>query len=486
MTDDRARHLAQMLDALAEEVATRGAEGWLVGGCLRNALLGLDVADVDVALTTPPREIARTVRRRFALGMAALARDTYRLVMRERGERGPVIQLDLSPLHGATVVEDLAQRDFRVNALALPLAAYRQLFDMPARRSDADNAPPIPPLDLLDPLGGLADLRAGVLHPAGEEALYHDPGRILRAARLIAAQGFRPSDATRDQARQASRLLPLLPSDRLGEELSWLLALPRCADGLVFLAEVGALGALFPALGAADLSAHAIASIAATADLQADAPAQASPLGALAELAPLRAWLAAPATGGHPRFASLRRTLLLHAGCHGAGRETGAARGRSAAFQRLPDTAREQSNARHAAACIHWRAAFAAGAVTEPALRHFFARYHDDGTSVLVAAAACNAALVVAPLPGVRFSGDITPAIRAVVLTFFAARERLLPPRLLDGAALFYELGMPPGPAIGRILRAVRTAQLDGDITTRDEALALARRLGEADARAEA
>jgi tRNA nucleotidyltransferase/poly(A) polymerase len=476
MTADPLHHWAPLLDALAEEVAARGAEGWLVGGCLRNALLGLDVADVDVALTIPPLEIARTIRQRCALGMATLACDTYRLVRRKRGERGPDMQLDLSALHGATIADDLAQRDFRVNALALPLAAYRQLLDLLARQSGADDVPLASLPDLLDPLGGLADLRARVLNPASAEALYLDPGRILRAARLIAAQGFRPSDATRVQARQASRMLPFLPPDRLREELSWLLAQPRCADGLTFLGEVGALGALFPTLAAADVAAHAIASIAATADLQTEAPAQASPLGALAMLPPLRAWLAAPDIGGHPRIVGLRRTLLLHAGRHEAGQEAGAASRQSiAACYRLSGTARERAYARPAAACIGWRAAFAAGPVPEPTLRHCFARYRNNGVTVLVAAAACNAALARAPLPGMQFSEHVTPAICDVVETFFVARERLLPPLLLDGAALLRELGMPPGPAVGRLLRAVRNAQLDGDITTRDEALKLAR-----------
>jgi hypothetical protein len=94
---------------------------------------------------------------------------------------------------------------------------------------------------------------------------------------------------------------------------------------------------------------------------------------------------------------------------------------------------------------------------------------------VLVAAAACNEALAASLAWDVQPSLEVVGRARAVLAIYFADRARLVPPRLLRGADLIAELDVAAGPEVGRVLAVVRRAQLDGEIGTREEALAYAR-----------
>ncbi|MGH2484748.1 MAG: hypothetical protein ACRDHE_01925, partial [Ktedonobacterales bacterium] len=141
--------------AALEQFAAQCARGWLVGGCLRDALLGLAVRDLDLVVDGDPLALARAVADAGGYALAVLRPDAARLV--PRGAAGT--WLDISRLRGPTIAADLALRDFRINALALPLerrAAFLATVSAPA-----DGAALVAlEAALLDPLGGLADLRA--------------------------------------------------------------------------------------------------------------------------------------------------------------------------------------------------------------------------------------------------------------------------------------------------------------------------------------
>ena len=475
----------RLLDETARAVDRLGARGWIVGGCLRDALLGVPVGDIDLAVTCEPAALANAVRATLPITIARLRR-SVRLGLRTAGD-GSTCQLDIAPLHGAAITADLARRDFTVNALALPLDARDELLPMLSGALAAANARNLP--HLIDPFGGLAHLRDRVLHPASDSALRDEPGRVLRAARLIAAAGFIPSETLLERARDAVPLLGMLSPDRVRDELNTLLALPRCAAGLRFLAAVGALPSLFPTLASPHVTAHALASVAASECLQTGATRDPL-LAPLATLAPLCDWYAARLPNGNPRIVALRWGLLFHA---------------AKQHRQLPNEVNE-ANLNRLSAYIaasadavsmgkrlskaehdvlhkvltfmqYARRAFTAGPDDVGSRRHLL---EIEGEAVLnadVAAACCNAALAVAPLEGELPSPEVAPRVRALLEAFFTDRERLIPPRLLDGADLIRELGVVPGPAIGRVLAEVRRAQLDGRITTRAEALAWARAL---------
>jgi poly(A) polymerase len=469
----------RLLDVTAWALDRFGARGWIVGGCLRDALLGIPVGDVDLAVTCDPAALANAVRAALPVTLARLRR-SVRLGL--RAGNGFVCQLDIAPLHGAEITADLARRDFTVNALALPLDARDDLLPLLSSTPLAGTAIDLP--YLIDPFGGLEHLHSRVLHPASDSALRDEPGRILRAARLIASYGFRPSETLLDRARDAVPLLGTLSPDRVRDELNALLALPRCAAGLRFLAAAGALPAIFPTLSPPDVTAHALASVAASEDVQTGATRDPL-LAPLATLAPLRDWYAARLPNGNPRIVALRWGLLLHAAKrHSASQPANDPASLTAAVVASEDAVTlslRLSGPEHD--ILHkvliWsqgiRAAAAMSPLDERIIRHLIEQEGEPVIDACVAAACCNAALAVAPLEGEAPSPDVAPRVGVLLEVFFTDRERLIPPRLLDGANLIRALGMQPGPAIGRVLRDVRRAQLDGQLATRAEALAWAR-----------
>jgi poly(A) polymerase len=156
--------------------ALGGTNAWVVGGTVRDELLGRPVKDVDVALAGDPegpaRRLADAVRGPvFALSEAFGA---WRVI-----DPGAGRVFDLSPLQGDTIEEDLRRRDFTVNAMARPVAL------------DALGTVGVGG-ELLDPLGGRADLEARTLRVLGPEAYESDALRPLRLARFAAELGFEP------------------------------------------------------------------------------------------------------------------------------------------------------------------------------------------------------------------------------------------------------------------------------------------------------
>src|SRR5215467_1766026 len=168
-----------ILDNLAARLGELGATGWIVGGSLRDALLGLPVRDIDLAVTVDPLALARELVSDRNGSIARLQRATIRVVLREF----PQGHLDIVRLRGSHIEDDLALRDFRVNALALPLWARESFLQWLVRNGETQQAL-VPPL--VDPYGGLSDLGARRLDVVRDSAFRDDPGRILRGARLKA------------------------------------------------------------------------------------------------------------------------------------------------------------------------------------------------------------------------------------------------------------------------------------------------------------
>jgi tRNA nucleotidyltransferase/poly(A) polymerase len=222
MTD--ARFIRSALDALPRDGV------WLVGGVLRDVLLKRPVRDVDVAVAGDAAAIARRAGARLGVRAFALdaERGTYRLPLKGPGGEGT---LDVSRLQGKNVDEDLARRDYAVNAMALPAAEWGR----PRWRTA-----------LLDPFGGLRDLAARRLRLVSPQALREDPLRLLRGFRFSAELGFRLEPDTRRRIRREARRLSESAAERVREELFKIFATPRAAEALRGLEEAGLLEVVFP------------------------------------------------------------------------------------------------------------------------------------------------------------------------------------------------------------------------------------------------
>jgi poly(A) polymerase len=197
--------------------------GWLVGGCLRDELLGLIVHDIDVVLDGAAEPFSRGLADR--LGGAVFASSdmfgTWRIVAGD-------MRVDVAPLRGSTLEKDLTGRDFTIDALARPLAGG----------------------EIVDPLGGRDDLAAGRLRLCAPGALDDDPLRVVRLARLAHGLGLEADAAAVRAAASASHALASVSGERLRDELSALLGAADAAAAVRDLSAWGALAVVLPELEA--------------------------------------------------------------------------------------------------------------------------------------------------------------------------------------------------------------------------------------------
>ncbi len=195
--------------------ALAGQPAWLVGGAVRDRLLGRSLVDLDLVVDGDPEQAARALAR--AAGRAAcfaLSEDfgAWRVVA-----RGRAWQADVERLRGGSLRADLELRDFTVNAIAESIEGGSQI----------------------DPLGGLEDLTAGRLRMAGPSAFADDPLRVLRLVRMAVELELEPS---RRPARRRAHVSGLrdVSAERVFIELRRILASPRARRGIELMGELGA------------------------------------------------------------------------------------------------------------------------------------------------------------------------------------------------------------------------------------------------------
>jgi tRNA nucleotidyltransferase/poly(A) polymerase len=201
---------------LLEHLAEDGHPSVLVGGCVRDLLEDRPVHDFDVATPAPPERVLELFPHAVPIGLR------HGTVMVPT-PAGPV---DVTRFRsGPRLEDDLAHRDFTVNALAWS-----------------------PGGELRDPHGGAADLAAGRLRAVGDAdaRLAEDPVRALRAARLVAERGLAPDAALVDAMGRAAPTLRGVAPERLRAELERLLVAPRAGDGLRLLRRTGIEAELAP------------------------------------------------------------------------------------------------------------------------------------------------------------------------------------------------------------------------------------------------
>lgn len=208
-------------------LAASGQRAWVVGGAVRDALLGRDVTDWDI-LCSSPRELAEALATGTGGRLLELHAEpaTFRVVL--EAHTAAVRVFDLIAFRGPTLETDLAARDFTINALAAE----------------------IPEGDVVDPLAGLGDLQAGLIRTPARANLHADPLRCLRAYRFHAELGFTIAPETREYLLAEAPRIWEAAGERVGEELLKLLGPPRCAATVEAMAEGGLLWALFPELAA--------------------------------------------------------------------------------------------------------------------------------------------------------------------------------------------------------------------------------------------
>jgi putative nucleotidyltransferase with HDIG domain len=452
--------------------ALDGNEGaWIVGGAVRDAALGDEVSDLDLALAGDPACAAKAVAREGAGHSFELSAEfaTWRAVADDGSW-----QIDVTALRGETIEADLSERDFTIGAVAVPLAGGEPI----------------------DPYGGLADLDRGLLRVVGEGSFASDPLRLLRAARLAAGLRLEVDPGTASLARAEAPRLAEPAGERQLLELRQLLGGPDPMRGVALLDKLGLTPVVLPELEALrgveqgpnhhlDVYGHTLAVLEQTLEVEADLKRFAGERATEVE-----ALLAEPLADEMTRGTALRFGALLHDIGKPATRSErdgwvtfiGHDKDGVAIVGGICDRLRaSRSLTRHLQDLTlhHLRLGFLVHEAPLPPRRvHEYLRATEP-------VAADVTLLTVADRLSARGSGPFATE-EAIEAHLTLAREMLAtaldwrregpPPPLLRGDELAAELGLEEGPELGDLLAELEAAQYAGEVATREEAVEHLRR----------
>lgn len=210
---------------IAGELKAAGFQAWVAGGAVRDLLLRRPVADWDLATDARPETVQRLFGRVVATGMA---HGTVTLVRGNAHYEVTTFRTGRQGRFSDSVEQDLAHRDFTINAMACDPVGHR----------------------LVDPCGGAADLRRGLVRAVGsaDERFADDPLRIMRAVRFAAVFRFRLERETRESITRHLEAFRGVAPERVREELFRLLLAPRPSAGLELLRRTGLMAEVLPEL----------------------------------------------------------------------------------------------------------------------------------------------------------------------------------------------------------------------------------------------
>ena len=441
------------------------SSSWIVGGALRDELLGREITDIDIAVESDPEAAARERAAAVSGPVFQLSEafGAWRVVDRRGGR-----VYDYAPLQGATIEEDLRKRDFTVNAMARPAEGG----------------------ELVDPLGGRADIESRTLRVIGPESYENDPLRALRLARFAAELGFRPDAETERLTAEAAPRVPEASGERIFAELRRLVLAPGAVKGLALADRLGLLHAVLPELAALhdieqshyhhkDVYGHTLEVLERLIELEGEVEGE------------LRAVLHEPLADELTRGQALRFGALLHdigkPATHDV-REDG--RVTFMGHDRLGEEMVRQ-------VCRRLRTSERLSRFLEGITRHHLVlgflvherpldrraiyRYLKRTSPVEVEVTLLSCADRLATR-GKNADRAIDNHMELAKELMPAALEwrRQGPPRLpLRGDELAEELGIEPGPELGRLLAELEEGAYAGEVTSRDQAVEIARRLRE-------
>jgi poly(A) polymerase len=477
-------------------------DAWLVGGAVRDLAAGRTPVDLDIAVPGNATAAAQAIA--AALGGTAFALDAERGVARVAlTDASTVAYLDVSSF-AKGIEADLARRDFTVDAIAAPLLPGGEL------------AP------VLDPHGGIADLKRHVVRMVDASAFADDPLRLLRGVRLAVELDSEIEDATFQAMRQHASLLQRAAFERQRDELMRMFETDRGAVAVRMLDALGLLDVVLPELTPArstdqpvshhfwDVFNHSVETLAALDQMLAPEPFKPSKRNKqYASLVPQqRPWLRSEvaeqlawfeldayldeAPGGTSRRALLKLAGLLHdvskpetktidakGDTHFYGHPEQGAVKTETICRRLRLGNRDTA---FVALLVedHLRPTQLAERRTMPSHRAVYRFFRDlsDAAPACLLLTLADATGATGPrmLPE-RWRGHVAYMSHVLSEGLAQVEEQKTQPKLIDGRDLMQTLGLEQGPDVGRLLSAIEEARAAGEIVSRQDALALATEL---------
>jgi poly(A) polymerase len=470
--------ISSLLARVSHFLTEQRVRAYLTGGLVRDARLGRETADIDIAVSADALEVARQIA--VELGGRYVPLDEENGIGRVVLER---LTLDFTTFRD-DIEDDLARRDFTIDAMAIDLEEF-------VRQPRSAT--------LIDPFRGQDDLDKGIIRAVTETAFPSDPVRLLRAVRLAAELGFSVDGETEALIRQSSSLIGRVAGERVREELLRLLTIPKAGQFLAYLDKLGLLMAVIPEMVETrdveqpkehfwDVLTHSIKTVDAVDfllrqgaweyagdEVLALVPwtdeleqhfnrevSRGSTRGAMVKLAALLHDIAKPQTKAFDESGRMR--FLGHAG-EGAEAAAGI-------LERLRFSAKEIKLV-ELLVKNHLRPTQMSqeGLPSRRAIYRYFRDTGETGIDVFFLSLADHLATRGPTLDLTQWKEHA--ATVAYVLTRHFEEETLtVPPKLIDGYDIMKCFGLSPGPRIGELLEAVREAQAEGEVTSREEALA--------------
>jgi poly(A) polymerase len=454
-------------------------EIYMVGGYLRDYLLGQTSHDIDFITRADPGLVASEVAVKFDGKYFLLHEEenAFRAIFNEGSRR---LTIDFSPIRGQSVEEDISLRDFSINAMAVDVD---RLVDEEKLRL---------PRDLIDKHYGWHDLSRRILRECDNHTFLMDPVRLVRALRFRHTLNMEYEERTLNHMKKYAALILKVPGERVESELMEILMLPGSSRLFAEIEYNPVLQHLFPELIATlgleqnayhhlEVWAHSLLTLDELDELL-DDPSSAYPDFKDAISAHLRE----PLQDIQPRYAFLRLAALYH----DAGKAQTFSRdekGRIHFYKHefesvgsMHDLAGRLRLSRKAtdylARIVEKHMTILLSLQQKPSARHMgrmVQRLGDELVDVVLLSTADRKATR-GPLTSGENLKLYTEFCRDLLGEYYKA-EAIAP--LLRGGDLIAELGLAQGPLIGEILDEVRMAQLEGEVTSREEALELARSL---------
>jgi poly(A) polymerase len=467
--------------AVLHSVAGRSPQSYLVGGALRDYLMGKRVgSDLDLAVEGDGFVIAADIAALHVATFVPLdeSHGTARIVLKTEE---PII-VDISSLKGPDILADLEMRDFTVNAIALSIEYFLEgRFDQ-----------------MLDPCGGIPDIRNKTIRICSDNSYRDDSLRILRAFRFMAGLGFRIEPHTLELIPAELDGLSWVAPERIRDEFVATLAADSSCEALQTMDATGVLQALFPELQPMrgcgqnefhhlDVWSHSLETVRQMESLVRDADSLFGVAKPLTE-----EYLREGPVKGRPRIALLKLAALFHDSGKpqtrfvepgGRVRFFGHEKLSREIFEFAADRlklAKKEISLVGDLVEGHMRPMIFTGEpVSKRAVLRLHRRFHKDIIGLFL--------LFLADLAATRGPAR-TPeseeiarnqVIRALDICLEAEKTKEEP--FVNGRDMMQLFGLKPGPHMGSILKRLRELQDLGDITSKAEAMEAAREMLQAD-----
>ena len=472
-----------IVNQTAQVMEGLGITSYLVGGSVRDAMLGKTTRDVDIVVCGSANRVGDTLAESLDGHKIRIdfERDAARVIA---GNQDHAVVIDLLSLADTGILPDLRRRDFTINAIATPLESAV-----------------LGTWNLIDPLGGAQDIDSKTIRAVSGKVFTEDPVRLLRAVRLSAETGFAIEPETESLIRGFAPRLTDSSPERIRSELLRILAARGAAKWVRLMDSLGLLSTFIPELDLArdvsqprehyyDVFGHLVAAL----DYADQIVSNRYERDFVREMMPtfdrMDAYFGQGAADGHTRGTFLKLTALLHDiakpqtktvepsgrvrffGHSEMGEEiAGEVLARLRVGRRGIGMVR--SMVRH-----HLRPRQMGNKGELPTNRAIHRYYRDLGDVALDTLYLNMADFLAARGPHITPS-EMRNQVRVInhILTVGPQNQTVVASRkgLLTGHDIMSELQIEPGPLIGRLLKSVAEAEARGRIRNREEALKLAR-----------